>query len=81
MTELSQRLRQHASDSVGPTPDTPKVMIEAAEEIERLEERLNQLRAAWTVEGYNPAYHAMWQQKLSDGWPVLAAAIKNAVKP
>lgn len=34
---------------------------------------------AWTMEGPNPKHHRLWQQRVMEEWPTLAAAIINLV--
>jgi len=38
-------------------------------------ELLNEIRRAWREPGRYPRWHRMWQRRLRDEWPVLAAAL------
>jgi hypothetical protein len=82
-SDLVARLKDYASFTLPNHTDekpTEKVLLEAADEIERLRSLLAGIQGAITDEGQSPAYHQQVMSRHKKEWPVLWRAIDKAMK-
>lgn len=76
--DIVTRLRELITDLKKTVPQT--LMIEAADEIERLREAIIKIEKAITDEGKMPSYHRQVVKRHRQEWKTLHNAIDEAIK-